>query len=496
MNPILHIALKDLTGLRWQALLVLTLQLSYAALLFRPRGVAGAGFAEIVLGWLIVATHFYFISCAVHADAIPGDRQYWLTRPFTRTQLLAAKCLVAVCVVHVPLLLSDCLILTGHQFNPLAYSGGLLWRQLLYLLAGTLPILALSAVTRNLTQFALAAIVLIALLFILPSVLPWFSMNWGGLQWMKAVLNILLAATGASAVLYLLYLRRKLPTAWAVLGATAAIIPFSSDFTPFAAAFDVQRRLHPRPPFQASIQFDPERLSTFPSDRRVDADRLTLTVPIRLENVPFNAALHADSISATLRLPDGQSHPLRRRGSWSADLATRAQWVFFPLERTLYEQFRDTNVTVDIRFYLTSFGTSRTYQMPAKSADPRPMGELGRCSSSPDLANIIVVSCFAPVHLPPRITAQMVDPKTGRPATRDTRLSEGFNYSPIPADRFQLSPIVQANSHFSIMSLPGQSKKSYSELLESNVQFSVRDPRSHFTAALTVPSTPLRNLIR
>ena len=355
MNAIWNIIAKDLTGLRWQALLVIVLQFTYAAILFRPLGAAGPGFSEILLGWLLVVTHLYFIVWAVHAEAIPGDRQYWLTRPFTRPQLLAAKLLLVLLVIHIPLFLSDCLILIGHQFNPLHYLGGLFWRQFLYLFAGTVLMLALAAVTRNFAHFALAAILLIAGVVLLPSLLPWLAMHWGGLTWVRSMLGNLLAAAGALVMLWLLYLRRRVNTAWAVLVSAAVLVPFASDLAPFAAAFHVQSRLQSGTPFQPRIQFDPSRVQTAPTVRRINSNQMTLSLPIRFENLPANAAIHADYITATLRLPGGQTHKLRTRGAWSADLSSRAQWVFFPLDKELYERYSGQNVAFDVQLYLTSF---------------------------------------------------------------------------------------------------------------------------------------------
>ncbi|MBL8222802.1 MAG: hypothetical protein JNL62_26420, partial [Bryobacterales bacterium] len=395
-----HIIRKDLTGLRWQALLVLALQLSYAALHFRPLP-AGPGTAEVVLAFLLIAVHLFFISCAVHADAIPGDRQYWLTRPFTRTQLLSAKLILTLAVIHIPLLLSDCIILAGHQFNPLHSLGGLLWRQVLYFVAATMITLALAAVTRNLSQFALSAIVLGVCVVFLPSLLPQITFHWGGLLWIKVLLNSLLASTGAIAVLYLLYLRRRVQAGWAVLATTALVFPFASDLAPFAFAFHVQRQIHSKPSFEPAVRFDSARVRP-DIDRKVNPKNLTLLLPISVHNIPGPTGAHADYITATLRLPGGEAHQLKLRGSWSADRGSSGEWIFFPFDSDLFAKFQDQTVTIDVNLYMTSFGRPRTRVLPAQSPEPRHMGELGRCASSIDPANIVVVSCLAPIKLPTR----------------------------------------------------------------------------------------------
>ncbi|MBL8174164.1 MAG: hypothetical protein JNK48_05805 [Bryobacterales bacterium] len=476
-------------------MLLLSLQSLFAALHFRPLPTSGPTTAEVVLGVLLIPSHLYFISCAVHADAIPGDRQYWLTRPFTRGQLLAAKLLLTLLIVHLPLFVSDCLILIGHRFNPLLHLPALLWRQILYFLAVSILMLALAAVTRNLSQLALAALVLAAAAIFVPALLPWFNWPWGGLAWIKIIANSLLACSGAAAVLYLLYLRRRVHAGWAVLATTALVFPFATELAPFAFAFRLQRQIHPSPNFHPIVKFVPERVRPA-AGRSVNPKQLTLLLPISVENLPTNSGAHADRIQATLRLPNGESHSLQLRGSWSADRGAAGDWLFFPIDPALFAKLADRTVTIDVTLYMTTFGPHRSYVMPAKSPEPRPMAELGRCLSAPDLIGLVAVTCMAPVQLPSRITVQLVHP-SGAQASREVRLNDGFNYSPFPADRFQLSPIASATGHFNVMNVPGRhpSTNIQAQILASNLHFHLRDPQSHFTASLKVPPTLLRDLV-
>ncbi|MBS1829523.1 MAG: hypothetical protein JST93_29755 [Acidobacteria bacterium] len=499
MNIIFHIVAKDLRGLRWQALLVLLLQFAYTAIHFRPLGASGQSMAQGFLSWLIIATHMFFVSSAVHADAIPGDRQYWLTRPFTRLQLLTAKLLLTLCIIHVPLFLSDCLILTGHEFNPFLSLGGLLWRQALYFLSATMLMLALSAVTRNLTQFALTAIVLAAGLIFLPylnNLNKGFAMSWGGLNWMIALANILLATTASAAILWLMYIRRRAKTGWAVLATTALVLPFATDLAPYAFAFRLQRQFHTASYLKPSIQFDPSRLKSS-EGRRLNQNNLTLLIPIRVADLPQNSLVHSDRVQGTLRLPTGETRDLPLRGIWSSEKGTSEDWVFFPIHSELFHQYQDAPVSIDLTFYLTSFGNPRGSSMHAKSPQPRRMGELGRCDSAPDFAGVISVTCFAPIQLPASITAKLVNPMSGRAVTRDVRLQDALNYSPLPTDRFQFYPIAVGRSTFSIMSVPGEDlvSKTQKQFLESDVQFQVLDPQAHFTTKVTIPPMPLRDLV-
>jgi hypothetical protein len=55
--------------------------------------------AFLAFGFLIVAV--------VHQDAIPGARQDWLVRPIRRRDLVLAKCLFILLLVHGPVFLAD-----------------------------------------------------------------------------------------------------------------------------------------------------------------------------------------------------------------------------------------------------------------------------------------------------------------------------------------------------------------------------------------------------
>ena len=86
----------------------------------------------------------FLIVRAVQAEALVGDRQFWVTRPYEWKKLLAAKMLFVVLTINAPLLIADVLLLARAGFNPAHYIAGLLWMQLLISLALILPILTLS----------------------------------------------------------------------------------------------------------------------------------------------------------------------------------------------------------------------------------------------------------------------------------------------------------------------------------------------------------------
>src|SRR5215471_14892587 len=60
----------------------------------------------------------FLIATAVHQDAVPGVRQDWLVRPVKRRDLLSAKLLFLLVMVHGPILLADMFETMAHGFSP------------------------------------------------------------------------------------------------------------------------------------------------------------------------------------------------------------------------------------------------------------------------------------------------------------------------------------------------------------------------------------------
>jgi hypothetical protein len=179
------------------------------------------GPTEAMLNFLAPAVWAYLIAMLVHQEALVGDRQFWLTRPYPRAALLGAKLLGAILLVHVPAFLSDCVILWSHNFSPFNYLPQLAWKQAIIAGVLTFPALAIAAVTRNLPQFAFAAaLAALAGTLLMGSVEP-FSAPWLRTDTLRRVLATAVICAGAALVLTIQYRSRRTALARTV-GALAA----------------------------------------------------------------------------------------------------------------------------------------------------------------------------------------------------------------------------------------------------------------------------------
>src|SRR5215472_5298384 len=170
MSQIFHIFRKDMRH-HWPEIVI-----SLAALaayvwrvirswepqtMYSIGGFAGA-WGSGLIAVLLPVTWWFLMLRVVQSEALVGDRQFWITRPYEWKKLLAAKVLFVLLFINVPLLFAGIFLLARAGFSPAPYWLGLLWMQLLLVLMPLLPTMALAAVTRNLAQglLTLLAVVL------------------------------------------------------------------------------------------------------------------------------------------------------------------------------------------------------------------------------------------------------------------------------------------------------------------------------------------------
>ena len=149
MTQALHIFRKDAYRARAEIVLLLVLTAAFACSnIFGGPVLALAAQALPWIWWL-------FICLLIQEESLVGDRQFWITRPYSRASLLAAKALFIVAFINVPLLLAQFAILIAAGFQPLAYLPSFLWVHIVFFASTLLPAVALSSVTRNLGQAVL-----------------------------------------------------------------------------------------------------------------------------------------------------------------------------------------------------------------------------------------------------------------------------------------------------------------------------------------------------
>jgi hypothetical protein len=132
--------------------------------------------SENVLPTIVLFLAWWFLVVRlIHGEALAGDRQFWITRPYVWHKLLAAKILFVFAWIALPLACSQILLIALTGASVVQHLMPILRDTALAILSGILPIAAIAAITRNLVQWAMycAAIILVCIGFVwLDSAVP------------------------------------------------------------------------------------------------------------------------------------------------------------------------------------------------------------------------------------------------------------------------------------------------------------------------------------
>ena len=147
MGQTIHILKKDIRHLRLEIGVVLVMAASFG----------GVGHT-LSMGVLMSVAAAYLIVRVIQAEPIPGDTQFWITRPYRWTSLLAAKLVFIVLFVNLLVFGAQWVIFVRDGFSVTPNLPGLLWGFLLAFFGIAVPIAALATLTPGLGQFILTGI--------------------------------------------------------------------------------------------------------------------------------------------------------------------------------------------------------------------------------------------------------------------------------------------------------------------------------------------------
>ena len=203
--------------------------------------------SDLLLPATLLAAAF-LIAALVHQDPIPGVRQDWLVRPVRRKDLLVAKLLFVVVMVHGPILLADTVQALANGFFLGQCLASASTHGLLLLGFLSLPALAFASLTRNMTEAVIGAMVILVTLTSLVEVLfvglskPTTLQT--GVAWIAHFAFIAVLLLGATIIFTLQYFRRKtILSRWLTVG--VALLGCLALFIPWKLAFAFEEKLSP-----------------------------------------------------------------------------------------------------------------------------------------------------------------------------------------------------------------------------------------------------------
>ena len=392
MTNALHIFRKDVRHL-WPHAAASVILMALAAILDPTYASLGQSTAySLLAGFALPLACWNLIIAAIHEEKLPGDRQYWLTRPYSWKGLLAAKALFVAAFINLPLFVWHFIVFAAVGIPLGEHLPALLWRQVFFSAFYILPIAALAAITRSLGQ-----LILTALLGLLPVALldmflfARFRINWVG---MESLMTAAIAATlwiGVVVILVLQYSRRQTRLSRVVAGAVAV----SLVLVVFAGG---KLSSGVRPPAENSairISLDTQeaRHSTIvPSGSRVN---VTLDIPVRVEGVPPDVDLVQNEMMVSIEGIEGRTWrpPGRAEGGFH-DVSAGTAWLTLFVDRHALDWLGPHQAKVYGSADFRAFGHRQILPLPRGHSVVVP--RVGVCSDTRDDRGKISLVCYTP----------------------------------------------------------------------------------------------------
>ncbi len=423
-QQVLHIFRKDIRYLRYEIALVLFLTAAFAILHVPGLHLANNSWlAELALG----ATAAFLAGRLILAEPIPGDRQFWITRPYRWQSLLSAKLLFLAMFVNLPLFLAQLFIVAVDGFPLAASLPGLLWEQVLLFTFLSLPFAALAALNSGLAAFVFSELIVLAVIAGLWQARVAFLL--GGVAWVRDTVAALALASVTIPVLLVQYCGRRtmFSRCFAIGGTLLGAVLFAA--LPWPFALGVQSHFSEDPASARSIHAALADTTEQPIlDPRTGKAGMTLR--IALDGVPEGAEVLPDAFVLSLRARDGSSEnfgvadcsQLRRETNSPEKPAIvavcRADSLFFRVER-------GKHVSVRGSLYLTLYGNERSKTIPLTNEPSNALDGL-QCYTGVVGAEWDVY-CRSAFRWPSRL----IYAKLGH--TNANSFTQNVSYSPFPA---------------------------------------------------------------
>lgn len=474
------------------------------------------------------------IVLAVQQDAIPGVDQDWLVRPIRRRDLLLAKILFIVLLVHGPAAGAHLLrgLAEGFGFGETLRAALLAAVELALLVS--LPVMAIAALTRSVTEAALGALavlfgLLLARLMLHAMLFPFThvfgfedAVDGSGIAWVWRSLSHLWLLLAMAVVLALQYFRRSTrPSRLLFIGGLFIFMQISA--LPWRPAFALQQWLSAQPDAarSVSVAFDPARHAADTDAGQLDTllfagnpeekkpkkgkkekkagseDTPPILLPLQFSGLPAGLILHADR--TVLRLVDADGRTLYRGNGHDFDLPVPDHgneqallYQSFRIPAAVVQKAGDHALRLELDYSLTLLRPHALPPLPAQSSN-QSLGTIGQCAGRiDDTGDAIEVGCRAAGELPPclSMTLQLADGTRRNPE----KFVCEMNYQP-DFLRFSMEPFDRAEATLPFRDPAGAVHYPVDEtrLHGAQVAISVYEPEAHFSRHLVIAQLHLRD---
>jgi hypothetical protein len=480
MRQAWHIFRKDVAHLWPHVTIVLLLVTAFIVLNTDEQQ---AMLSRELLGVLVPAAYAWLIVMVVHQEALPGHRQFWLTRPYDRGSLVAAKILFILMFVCGSMLAKDVLMAARLRPPGIADIPGLLLRQLAWTSWVVLPAFAAGVVTRNLQETGLVGGAL-GLFYVLAGMLVRKSF-WPGIEWVRDYLGMLLLFSLGAAIVLWQYFRRETGKARLAVACCAAAIIIGLPLLPWGFGFSLQM-LARRP--RVDLQIARITADMTPRARAAAGERgrdpVMIALPVKISGFPRGTTLVSDGVRAVLSSGERELWKSGWQESWVGRSVDTYRLQVLYMDSRAYRSLENVSVTLKLSLALTLLEDEPVSRVPVRERAFTVFGE--RCENQSWQNDPPFVRCFAAIKAPP---AAMAGLEAG--GISQTIAHTGtWSYAPYEAV-LDLSPVQQQHVPFAGPPDWCEETRKLWEAPDGQFVFTPQRPLAHFRRELEFPNVRL-----
>jgi hypothetical protein len=489
MKQAMHIFRKDVSHLWPQIAIVLMLVAAFTVSNIQSSRPAGSEHPELrwlagLLGALVPVGYAWLIVTLVHQEPLPGDRQFWLTRPYRRGSLLVAKVLFVLLFVSATMVAKDCFIVAGRGFPVIPNITGLLLRQFAWTAWVVLPALAVGVVTHNLQDVGLVG-ALVGLVYALQGALVRKSF-WPGIEWVRDYFGMLLLLTLCAAIMLWQYLRRETGKARVAVAFCSILVIVGLPLLSWNAAFTVQMLARGPRLDLAKVQIRPNLASVRSAVPAAEISQapIAIVLPLRLTGLPSGMMIVPDGTNVAIA--SGQ-RVIWRSGwqqNWYGMRTEQYHSQVVYIDIGIYRSLQNQPVTIRLSLGLTLLENGTPSHVPAHQERFAFGGS--RCEElSPEIYPP-PISCLAALKAPPRTLVALE-----APGAAETISQAGtWSYAPYEALLDQSPLAATSLAILQLQDSPVDSRALW-ERPDAQIVLTPQRPVAHFRRDLEFPGVRL-----
>ncbi len=358
-------------------------------------GLAEGGFLAAILTVLIPVSWWLLIARVIHAEALVGDRQFWLTRPYEWKKLLGAKALFLLIFLYLPILIAQCLLLLRAGFHPLSFIPALLFNLFLITAILVLPLLAITTVTATFARMTVTLLALLVCFIVVSVIASLFSTNSISIPYRDHI-SIPFTLCLCATVVVLQYAARRVSVSRLLLITLPIVLVLGGLAVPESTLLS---HAYPRPdakqdaPVQLALLRDTPHPATAYLIRN---QQIQVSIPLQVSGVAEGYALIPDDVKVTVDSANGShwTSPWQAFNNQAYLPGTSESWVSVLISRAFFDQVRSTPVTLHFTLALTQVQASnlRSIRLPTQDFS---VPDFGICSPQADWIDgqVIGIGC-------------------------------------------------------------------------------------------------------